>query len=97
MLNHFVALTTQPIVGVAITPPPQHKINPKRAAREAAHRTQVRGISTKTQEALQLAREAQKQERQRREREEQQHVADSRCRTDRQRSEAGGVRPGVSP
>ncbi|WP_129630242.1 YjdF family protein [Candidatus Oscillochloris fontis] len=75
VLNHFIARTTQPMVGVPITPPPQRKINPKRAAREAARRMQVRGISTKAQEALQRDQEAQKQERQRREREEHQQVA----------------------
>src|SRR5262249_23187309 len=52
VLNRLTALIAQPIAGVAIAPPTPQKINPKRAAREAAQRMQTRGISTKAQEAL---------------------------------------------
>lgn len=77
VLREYVALTSALAVGVAAEAPPARRPNPKRAAREAARATAVRGISTKAQEALRVAREAEAQARQ----------AEARERRERERDE----------
>ena len=75
VLCEFVRVTSRPVAGLAITPPPTRKISPKRAAREAAQQLQTCALSTKAQQAMQLAQEVHKKEREQISREEKQHIA----------------------
>ena len=64
VLREYLRLTSRPVAGIASDAEKPPRRNPKRAAREAARMTAARGISTKSQEALRVAREAEARERQ---------------------------------
>jgi hypothetical protein len=86
VLREYVALTNVLVAGVMSDEPPRRRPNPKRAAREAASLTAARGISTKAQEALRVAREAEAAAREaaageRRERDRAERWEQSRVRT----------------
>lgn len=75
VLRSFVPLTSQMIAGIAGAALASRRVSPKRAAREAARRVQERGVSTRSQEALRVAQEAQKCERRVRDRAEEERQA----------------------
>lgn len=61
ILDRYDHLTFSPALGFG--PAEDREVNPKRAQREARCQTQLSGIGTKAQQALQLQREQNKEER----------------------------------
>jgi hypothetical protein len=88
ILRDFLPLTSRPVVGLPGDAKALLRRNPKRAAREAARQTAERGISTKAQEALRVAREAEAQTRQATSRAERERAAEQRRAQTRARARA---------
>ncbi|MFN8474313.1 MAG: YjdF family protein [Anaerolineae bacterium] len=63
VLREFTELTTRLTIGVAVETEASRRRNPKRVMREAGRLTHERGISTKAQDALKAAQEAELQAR----------------------------------
>lgn len=63
VLYEFISLTNRPAAGLETDALPTRRVNPKRAAREAARLTAEHGITTRAQEALRVARETEARER----------------------------------
>ncbi|NTU85660.1 MAG: YjdF family protein [Chloroflexales bacterium] len=88
VLRDFIPLTSQPVTGIVGEPAATRRLNPKRAAREAAQLSGARGISTKAQEALRVAREAEVQARQTQTRAEREQAEAQRWEQTRARARA---------
>jgi hypothetical protein len=88
VLRNYLLVTSRPAAGVAGGAEEPPRRNPKRAAREAARLTAERGISTKAQEALRVAREAEAQTRQATSRAERERAAEQRWMQARARARA---------
>lgn len=88
VLRDFLPLTSRPTVGIPGDPEAPLPRSPKRAAREAARQTAKRGISTRAQEALRVAREAEAQTRQATNRAERERAAEQRRLQKRARARA---------
>lgn len=88
VLQDYLRLTSRPVAGIASDAEGPRRRNPKRAAREAARMTAARGISTKSQEALRVAREAEAQARQATSREERKRAAEQKWAQARARARA---------
>jgi hypothetical protein len=88
VLRDFLPLTSRSVAGIDGGTEEPLRRNPKRAAREAARLTAERGISTKAQEALRVAREAEAQTRQATSRAERERAAEQRWAQTRARARA---------
>ncbi|NTU78579.1 MAG: YjdF family protein [Chloroflexales bacterium] len=88
VLRDFLQLTSRSVAGIVGSTAEPLRRNPKRAAREAARQTAARGITTKAQEALRVAHEAEAQTRQATRLAERKHAAEQRWAQARARARA---------
>lgn len=86
VLHHFINLIERATPSDAAPEPSAQRINPKRAAREAARATQSHGASTMAQAALRIQIEAHKRERRIVTREQREQEAEDKRRKAREKA-----------